>query len=144
MCTCIRRWMINLKDSKWQSSTAIHKSWKSSTHYLKLKGGCVVTNPPTVTTTSGEAILDNLAPEKKEVKLQALTPLQRAGLRVLLGLCIFSILALIPIMLVWMLHVPSTPNIAIDSSTNPQVITDTLKTFDTYKVASDIAAEQPL
>src|SRR5215213_238115 len=102
-----------------------------------------MTTPPSATTTSGDDILNELTPSQ-EVSIQPLTALQRAGLRVLLGLCIFSLVALIPIMFVWITHVPLRPNIAIDSSTNPQVITDTLKIFETYKMASDIAAEQPL
>jgi len=94
------------------------------------------------TTVSGVDILNQEAP--KAISVQPLTALQRAGLVIALGVGIFSFLALIPIMGVWVTHVPPPPSIAIDSSNDPQVITDTVKTFETYKMAAEIAAEQPL
>jgi hypothetical protein len=107
---------------------------------LQPQGESIMSSQPPV--TSGEDILKEFTPSK-EVSLQSLTALQHAGLSVLLGLGIFSLVAFFLIIIVWIWHVPSTPTIVINSATNPQVISDTVKTFDTYKIASDIAAEQP-
>lgn len=109
------------------------------------------TNTPgtngTPTSITGNEILNQNAPAnvlgQNPVSVQPLTELQRSGLRVLLFLGVFSIFALFGIMAAWYSHVPVTPTISIDSTTNPQIISDTLKTFETFKSASDIAAEQP-
>lgn len=91
---------------------------------------------------TGSDILAGYTPS--DVEIQRLAPIQRAGLWIAAGVGLFSILALIPIMGVWWAHVPPMPPIAIDSSANPQAITDTVKVFETYKVATEMAAEQPL
>src|SRR5712692_10304946 len=97
------------------------------------------TPPPVIT---GASILATHAPGA--VSVPPLTSLQRAGLWLALGVGVFSIVALYVIMSVWANNVPKLPPIAIDSSKNAQVITDTAKTFETYQLASQIAAEQPL
>src|SRR3954466_11330713 len=85
---------------------------------------------------SGSAILKRFAPG--DLSVEELTALQRAGMQLVLGVGIFSLLALIPVMWVWIAHVPTMP--ALGSI----VVGDSARVFDNFKSATAVAAEQPL
>lgn len=66
------------------------------------------------------------------VSIQPLTSLQRAGLWLAIGVGIFSLVALVLIMVPWMTHLPPMPDMAVDA-----------QVLENYRTATALAAEEP-
>lgn len=98
--------------------------------------------PSGATEVIEEDIIGSLG--KTPVELSPLTGVQQAGVWIAAGIGAAGVFVLVVILWQWSNHVPPVPTIAINSAVNSQAITDTLKTFEYYKLATEIAAQQPL
>lgn len=94
---------------------------------------------------TGDEILGEYAPLDNDVSLSGITGLQRLGGRILFAIFIISVLAVIVIMIPWLINIPKVPTIpVIQGQGADTAIANTQKMLDFYKLANEIAAEQPL
>jgi len=86
---------------------------------------------------------DILAEQQVDVKMERLTPLQQAGMRLAIGVGAVTFLVMVGLWTHWMWHTPTVPSLVIDSTNGQAVITDTKLLMDNYKIAAELAMDGP-
>jgi hypothetical protein len=92
------------------------------------------------TTINGSEIVGQYGEQAVDIKL--LTPLQKAGLRILLGVAIVSVFVIIGLGLQWISQAPKFPNLPI-SAADTQQIANTKMLLENYKAAGELALSGP-
>ncbi len=88
-------------------------------------------------TVPGDFILR--AFEDEDVLAERLTALQRAGMRIALGVGIVGTIVILALGVQWWLRSPQMPSLPVDS----QQVESTKAILENYKTASDMALEGP-
>jgi len=92
------------------------------------------------TTIKGSEIVGQYGEEAVDIKL--LTPLQKAGLRILLGVGIVSVFVILGLGWQWISQSPKFPTLPT-SATDTQQITNAKSLLENYKMAGELALSGP-
>lgn len=91
-------------------------------------------------TVSGDAIVQGFG--DLDLRMERLTALQQAGMKILLWVGVVSSLVLLGLVFQWISHSPRVPTLSVNS-TDSQQMANAKAALENYKTASDLAWEGP-